>query len=155
MSEHTSEQHRAAADDEMSGSRHSNRGATRWVGWIWFAATMMLITGAFNVIEGLVALFKRQYYVVGPESLLVFDLTRWGWIHLIFGGLVVLTGLGLFTGDVRARVAAVILLALDAIAQLVFVTVHPVWSTIVIAFCVIVIWAIVAHGTESTRDGWT
>ena len=55
---------------------------SRSAGWIWFAGSIMVLAGLFNVIEGLVALFHGQYYLVGPNGLLVFDLRGWGWIHL-------------------------------------------------------------------------
>jgi hypothetical protein len=47
-----------------------------------------------------------------------------------------------------ARVVGVILAVLSAILNLVFIAAYPVWSTIVIAIDVIVIYAIVVHGRE-------
>lgn len=123
-----------------------------WVGWIWFAGVMMVMIGVFNVIEGLVALFNRVYYAVSPENLLVFNLSGWGWVHIVVGVLVLLTGITLFSGAGWARVVTVVLAALNAVAQLAFVPVYPVWSTIVIALCVVVIWAVVVHGDEA-RSG--
>lgn len=123
-----------------------------WAGWIWFAGILMIMMGVFNAIEGLVALFQQEYYVVGPNNVLVFDLTGWGWIHILLGGLVVLTGIALFTGHAWARWVTVVLAAVNAIAQLAWLAVNPVWSVVVIAFCVLVIWAIVVHGDESRLD---
>ena len=53
---------------------------TGWLGWIWFAGIMMIVMGSFNAIEGLVALFRGEYYVVTEAQVLVFDITTWGWI---------------------------------------------------------------------------
>lgn len=128
---------------------------TAWVGWIWFGGTMMILLGLFNAIEGIVALFNKHYYVVGPEGLLVFNLTGWGWIHLIIGALAVVAGIFLFTGAAWARVAAVVLATVNAIAQLAFLSAYPVWSTIIIALDVVVIWAVVVHGREvKTTETW-
>ncbi|MDQ0380964.1 DUF7144 family membrane protein [Amycolatopsis thermophila] len=126
---------------------------TAWLGWIWFAAAMMVLLGMFNIIEGLVALFHGDFYAVGPQGLLVFDLTSWGWIHLIIGALAVAAGFGLFTGAAWARVTAVVLATINAVAQLAFLSAYPVWGALVIALDVVVIWAVVVHGGEVRRAG--
>ncbi|WP_045318382.1 DUF7144 family membrane protein [Lentzea aerocolonigenes] len=122
---------------------------TGWLGWIWFAGIMMIVMGSFNAIEGLVALFRGEYYVVTEQQVLVFDITGWGWITLLLGVLVALSGAALLSGAAWARVVAVVLAVVNAVAQLGFVSVHPLWSTIVIALCVTVIWAVVVHGPEA------
>ncbi|MGW6929075.1 DUF7144 family membrane protein [Lentzea sp. NPDC054927] len=122
---------------------------TGWLGWIWFAGIMMMVMGSFNAIEGLVALFRGEYYVVTEEQVLVFDLTAWGWITLLIGILVALAGAALLSGAAWARVLTVVLAVVNSVAQLAFMSVHPVWSTIVITLCVIVIWAVVVHGSEA------
>ncbi|HET6502037.1 MAG TPA: hypothetical protein VFG87_14875 [Amycolatopsis sp.] len=122
-----------------------------WAGWIYFAGAMMILLGLFNAIEGLVALFRPHYYVVGPNGLLVFSLTGWGWIHLIIGILAVLAGLAVFTGALWARITGVVLAVINAIAQLAFLSAYPVWAAIVIALDVVVIWALIAHGSEVER----
>jgi hypothetical protein len=140
---------------ETQGNAHGWAGGqpkpSVWTGWIGFAGIVMVVIGAFTVIEGMVALFNSDYYVVGPENVLVVDLTGWGWIHLIVGGLIVLAGGGLWTGSAWARVVAVVFATFNAVLQLGFVSVQPVWSTIVIALCVVVIWAVVVHGSEMAR----
>jgi hypothetical protein len=127
---------------------------SRRVGWIWFAAAITLLAGFFNVLEGLVALFDRDYYVIGPSGLLVFTLTGWGWIHLIVGALALLTGLALFTGAQWARVVAVVLAGFNALAQLAFLSAYPVWGVVILALDVLVIWAVLVHGDEATYEIW-
>jgi len=122
--------------------------ATGWVGWIGFAGAMMVLVGMFNLVMGLVALFEEEYYVIGPEGLLVFDLTTWGWIHLISGILSLVAGWALFTGATWARVVAVVLAGLSAVAHLVSMSTYPWWNLIVVALDVLVIWAVIVHGDE-------
>lgn len=122
-----------------------------WTGWIRFAGAIMVLLGLYNVIEGLVALFNDKYYVVGPHGLLLLDLTGWGWAHLIIGALAVAAGVSLFSGAAWARVAAVILATINALAQLTFLSAYPVWATVVIALDVVVIWAVIVHGDEARR----
>jgi hypothetical protein len=119
-----------------------------WAGWIWFAALMLVVLGVFNVIDGLVALFRDNFFTVDNGQLVVWNLTAWGWIHLIFGALQIVAGVFLFSGNTVARIAAIVLTGFNAIAQLAFVGAYPVWSIIVIAIDVIVLWALVMHGRD-------
>jgi uncharacterized membrane protein len=125
---------------------------TGWVGWVWFGAAMMILLGLFSLIEGFVALFNNKYYVLTPQGLLVFNLTGWGWVHVILGGLAVVAGVCLFTGATWARVVAVVLAGVNALAQLAFLSAYPVWGTIVIALDVLVIYAVIVHGREAKPE---
>jgi len=122
--------------------------ATAWVGWVWFAAVMLIMNGAFSALYGLVALFDDKYYGVSPNGLLVFDLTGWGWTLLIFGVVSVLAGIALMGGATWARVVAVVVAAVNAIGHMAFASAYPVWAMIVIVIDVLVIWAVIAHGDE-------
>jgi hypothetical protein len=135
-------------DDPTQSAQGGSR-ITVWSGWIWFAAILMVLSGVFNAVEGLVALFNRSFYVSNGEHLVLLDLTTWGWLHLLLGGLVGLAGIALLSGAVWARVVAVVLAAINAVAQMAFITAYPVWSTIVIILCIVVIWALVVHGNET------
>jgi hypothetical protein len=114
-----------------------------------FAATLMIMLGAFHAIQGLVALFNDEYYLVGPGGLtLRVDYTSWGWGHLIVGVLVVLAGAALFAGRTWAQGVGVVLAMLSAIANFVFIAAYPVWSSIAIAVDVLIIYALVVHGGQ-------
>jgi hypothetical protein len=120
-----------------------------WAGWVVFAGVMMVLLGFFHIVQGLVAIFDRGYYLVGPEGLVVnVDYTTWGWVHVIVGIVALLAGFGVVIGNMAARVVGVGLAMLSAILNLVFIAAYPVWSTIVIAVDVIIIYAIIVHGRE-------
>lgn len=127
---------------------------TAWVGWIWFAALMMMLLGFFSALYGLVALLDDDYYVVGARGLLVFDLTQWGWIHLILGLAAMVTGFALRRGAMWARVLAVVLASVNAIAQFAFMSAHPWWAAVAIVFDVLVIWAVIRHGSEMKDNAY-
>lgn len=126
-----------------------NTRITGWVGWIWFAAALLVMNGTFNLIDGLVSLFKHKVYVQPSGSLVVFNYTAWGWILLLIGILQVVAGFALFAGKLWARVVAVALTMLSAIAQITFITAYPLWSFIVIILDVVVLWALLIHGEEA------
>ena len=122
---------------------------TMWVGWIAFAGTMMVLVGAFHAIEGLVALFQDSYFLVGRNDLVVHvDYTAWGWVHLIAGAVMALAGAFLFRGQMWARVVAVIAAFCSALINIAFLSAYPIWSTMMIAVDVLVIWAVMVHGRE-------
>jgi hypothetical protein len=139
----------ASAQADVPHSRRASPDVTGWVGWVFFAGLMLIMVGIFQAIDGLVALFKDDYYAVRPDGLVVnVDYTAWGWTHLIFGVLLVLVGLGLLMGQTWARVAGIILATLSAIANFAFIAAYPVWSIMIITIDVLVIYALAAHGKE-------
>lgn len=118
------------------------------VGFSFFAGFMLIMIGCFQMIAGLAALLKDDFYVIGPEYFLQINVTGWGWIHLILGLVVLLAGLGIFSGAVWARSVGVIVAVLNAIANFAFIPYYPVWSILIIALDVAVIWALTAHGRD-------
>jgi hypothetical protein len=116
------------------------------VGGITFAATMMFMIGAFQVIAGLVAIFDDGFYVVTQNYTFDLDTTAWGWIHLLLGILLLLAGYGLVTGATWAAALAIVLAVLTAIENFFFIPYYPFWSLLVIALCVWVIWALTRAG---------
>jgi hypothetical protein len=122
---------------------------TGWVGWIAFAGTMMVLLGSFHVIQGLVAVFKDEYFVVGKSGLVVnVDYTTWGWVHIIGGLIIAGAGVALFTGKIWARTIGVLLALASSIVNISFLAAYPIWSTIMITVDILVIWALTVHGSE-------
>ncbi len=120
-----------------------NRSA--WTGWVVFAGVMMLVTGAINVIEGIVALIRRNEIVVSPDHFYVVNLTSWGWTVLIFGAVVGLTGIGLLFGQTWARILGIVVVGLHAVAQVLWIGAYPLWSLAMLALDTVVIFALTAR----------
>jgi hypothetical protein len=127
------------------------------VGWITFAAIMLIMIGVFHAIAGLAGIIENEFYSVVPAAgteatgdvyFLQFDATTWGWIHLIGGIIVLLAGFALFRGAVWARTVGVIVAVISAIANFAWMPYYPVWSITLIAINVTVIWALTAHGRD-------
>ena len=146
MSEQASPQDRSARRAEE---------ASGWaVGFISFAAIMMLLVGMLQILAGLVAIFENEIYVQTRNYLFKFDATTWGWIHLILGIIVALTGWGLLSGRTWARVVGITLAVLSAIANFLWLPYYPLWSMLIIAVDIFVIWALAAHGQEIRDAGY-
>jgi hypothetical protein len=118
------------------------------VGFTFFAAMMMIIIGAFHVMSGLVGILENEFFVTTPNYIFEFDVSAWGWIHVILGTVVVIAGFSLFSGAVWARSVGVFLALLSAIANFAFIPYYPLWSIVIIAIDVTVIWALTAHGRD-------
>jgi hypothetical protein len=114
-------------------------------GWAVFAGSILALAGAFNVIYGLAAIFRDQVISTTGGQVIVWDLTSWGWILLIFGGLQILAGLSLFAGAGWARWVAIVLAGLNAVANIGFITVYPLWTTLIVALDIIVIYQLSAR----------
>lgn len=137
--------------DQMSGYRAAARRETSgWaVGGAIFAATIMIMVGIFQALNGLVAIFKNSFYVVTRNYLFNLDVTAWGWIHLIMGVLIFIAGFALLSGQTWARAVGIILASLSAIANFMFIPYYPLWSLLIIALDVFVIWALASYNREA------
>jgi len=108
------------------------------------AAIVLITVGVLQFFQGIAALAKDEVFVVGVQYVYKFDLTTWGWIHLILGVVVVLVGVALFTGATWARIGAIILLALSIVANFLWIPYYPWWSLTVIALAILAIWGLAA-----------
>jgi hypothetical protein len=112
------------------------------VGGTVFAAVILILIGSFHAIMGLGAIIDDTFFVVGNNYTYKFDTTAWGWIHLLFGILIVLAGAYIFSGSTWARVVGITVAALSAIANFFFIPYYPFWAIVIIALDVWVIWAL-------------
>ena len=120
------------------------------LGGIAFAASIMTLAGFFQAISGLVAIFDDDFYVVTRNYTFDLDVSTWGWIHLIIGGALLATGLGLFARQTWAGVVAIMLAMLSALANFFFIPYYPIWALLVIGLDVWVIWALTRPGVIRT-----
>jgi hypothetical protein len=122
----------------------SNRGPS---GWASFAGVILFLVGTFSVLYGLAAVLNDDVVTVGGGGgVIVWNFTTWGWIHIVIGAIMVATSLGLFWVRPWARVAAVIFATLSAITQIGLITAFPLWSIMIIALDVLVIYHLTEKG---------
>jgi hypothetical protein len=114
-------------------------------GWAAFAGCVMFIVGSLDALWGLGGILNDDVVVVGGHGTLIADITVWGWVHLLLGCAVALTGLGLLVGREVARVAAVVLLSVSAISQIVWFPAAPLWAFLIILLDVVIIYQLTAR----------
>ncbi len=91
--------------------------------FVVFAGLMLMLVGSFHAFTGLAAIVENEFFVVGPNYLYEVDVTAWGWLHLIFGVIVVAAGFGIFSGATWARVVGITLAVVQRDRELLL---HPV-----------------------------
>jgi uncharacterized membrane protein len=120
-----------------------------WSGWIVFAAFVLIITGGMDILQGFFGIIDDEYIVATTEGLAIVDATAWGWANLIWGALLIITGLGLLGAAGWARWLAIIGVSINAIAQVAFLanypSAYPIWNLLVVALNVLVLYALTAR----------
>jgi hypothetical protein len=130
----------------------SERPSGMAIGFTMFAAVVLLMIGGFQVMAGLSGIFQDDFYLSTPNYIFEFDSTLWGWFHLLWGVVLICAGLGLYAGAVWARTVGVVAALISAFANFAFIPVYPIWSILIIAVNVVVIWALTAHGRDIVAD---
>jgi hypothetical protein len=126
---------------------------TAWVGLVVFGGVMLTLTGGFQIMQGFVAILRDEYFYVTRDGLLItMDFTAWGWTHLGLGLIAVGAGIGVLAGQMWARVIGIFVAVVSALANVAFLSAYPIWSTIIIATDVLVIYALTMHGSEVRAD---
>jgi hypothetical protein len=123
----------------------------RWTGWIAFAGILMIIGGILQGFYGLVAILNDEWVVWANAGAAYLDISQWGWVHLVWGVVMVLAGLGVMSGNILARTLGVVLAAITAVVNFMFIPVYPLWSITVVVVAIVVIYALVAHGRDVKR----
>jgi hypothetical protein len=118
-------------------------------GAVMFAGIMMITVGVFQSISGLAAVFEDTFYVLTRNYVFEFDVTTWGWIHLIGGILVAIAGFYLLAGRRWAALIAMIFASINAVQNFMFIPYYPVWSLLIIAIDIVVIWALTVYRRET------
>ena len=120
-----------------------------WSGWIVFAGFVIVIVGAMDVLQGFVGILEDEYVVATAKGLAIVDVTAWGWMTLLWGGLLILAGLALLGGAGWARWLAIIAVAVNAIEQIAFLAnypqAYPLWNILIVTLNILVLYALTAR----------
>ena len=114
---------------------------------IVFAAALLVTVGIFNLIDGIAAIARSHIFIANAHYV-IGDLRAWGWVALILGALQVLAAIGILAGNQVARWFAVVVVGLNAIAQMFFIPAYPFWSLMIIAVDVVALWGLCAYGSR-------
>jgi hypothetical protein len=133
----------------MEQSKH---GGT-WATWVAFAGVMMITLGIFDVLGGFAALFSDDYFAVREDGLLVENFKVLGVIHMAFGVLLAAVGWALLSLRPWARFTAIVLVIANAAVHVAFLNAQPIWSLVMIAIDVLVIYALTVRWEDVKEAG--
>jgi len=142
-------------DHETGGTVSTNfqERSAAWSGWVIFAGIVMFTIGCVNLIQGFVALFKNDVYLVSKSGLIATtSFSYWGWALLLWGALMIIVALGLFSGNEAARWFAIAAVVVNIIIQFSWFPAYPLWSLVVIGLDFAVLYALTAAWTDVKED---
>jgi hypothetical protein len=126
---------------------------SRWPQWVGLAGWLLLVIGGLDFFEGLIAVIRGHYYVLAPNQIIVFDVSTWGWLTMIWGGVAAFAGWSLLAGAGWARWFAIVVGSLSVLNQLAFFgsTNYPLWALTIIAMSILVLYALIVHWDEARQ----
>jgi hypothetical protein len=116
-------------------------------------AVLLVTVGVLEVLQGLSAIAKDEVIVSGTDYTYQFDLTSWGWTHLVLGAIVTAVGIALFAGAGWARVGAIVICAVSILVNFLWLPYYPMWAITIIALNAVVIWAVSAWHRNTVQNG--
>ena len=121
-------------------------------GWAAFAGVILFIVGSLNAFWGLAGILNDDIVIVGGQGALIADISLWGWLHLILGSVIAITGVGLLGGSSAARWPAILFVSINAIMQIVWFPAAPLWAFLIILLDVTIIYQLTARW--DAQAGW-
>jgi len=120
-----------------------------WVtGLVLFGGVVMLVDGVFGILRGIMGIANDSVFVNAPNYVFHFDLTAWGWIHLVLGAGLVVVGYGVLKGEAWGRIAGIAIASLSALGNLLSMPYYPLWSLIAVALDIAVVWALCVYRSD-------
>jgi hypothetical protein len=110
---------------------------------------MIVIVAILNIIDGIAAISKSSFFV-GDAKYIVSDLKTWGWIILAIGVIQLVVAFGIWAGNQFARWAGIVIVSVNAIAQLLFIPAYPFWALAIFSLDVLVLYGLAAYGGRPT-----
>ncbi|MFD5055956.1 hypothetical protein ACFWMH_37520 [Streptomyces tendae] len=144
------------SDQPSTAQRHTTssgppRNSAWATGGIALAGVLMLVNGVLYLFQGISAIAEDDVYARLDDYIYRISLTGWGWILLVLGLIAVAIGCGILGGRTWARVTGIVLAAVGLVAQFLFLPYAPVWSVILMALHVFVIWALTVYRPDAAR----
>jgi hypothetical protein len=131
--------------ETYAGTRPSPYTEQAGGGWITFAGVIIVIVAILNIIDGIAAISKSSFFINDAKYILS-DLRTWGWIVLAIGVIQLFVAYGIWAGNQVARWTGIVIVSVNAIAQLMFIPAYPFWALAIFSLDVLVLYGLAAYG---------
>ena len=129
------------AKRRLMALNHNTR--PKGTGWDILASVLLVISGLLHLMEGLVALYNNNVYLVTEKALVAFNFTAWGWIHIILSIILLTAASSVLVGGYWGRTIGVIVASLSIVANMAFMSSYPIWSIVMITIDSFIIYALI------------
>ena len=115
-------------------------------GWLAFASIYLIIAGALNLIWGVTALSKKDFF--NEDGLVWSNVQFWGWMALIVAAVQILTGLLIRARRSGGMIIGIVVGMVGALVNFMSIGAYPVWSGTAMVCSLLVLWAVTVHWEE-------
>jgi hypothetical protein len=107
-----------------------------------FAGVLLIVTALFDILQGASAIANDDLFSQGSDYLYQFDMTVWGWVHVVLGAISIVVAVGILMRKGWGQMLGVIVSGLGMLTNFAALPHYPIWSLIVIGFYALVIWSL-------------
>ena len=129
----------------VPGVAAGTRSRAEGSGWVLYAGLLILMAGGLNVVSGIAAIDNANFFV-NDQKFVVSDLNTWGWVHLIFGVVLLASAIGIFMRNRLAILVGIAAVLFNAMVQLFFLPANPWWAVTVFALDMLAMYGLVVQG---------
>jgi hypothetical protein len=117
-------------------------------GMVTFAAIIMFMVAGFQVLSAILAFAGTGWWVTDAGNLVYANFVLWGILDLIIALIALYAGIDLLRGGTYGLVMGYLFAGLGAIRWLFVIPAAPVLAVVVIALCVMVIYALARYSDQ-------
>jgi dolichyl-phosphate-mannose--protein O-mannosyl transferase len=107
-----------------------------------FAGILLIVTASMDILQGVAAIANDDLYSQGSDYLYKFNMTTWGWIHVVLGVVGIVVAVGILRRTGWGQVGGMIVAGLGILTNFAALPRYPLWAIVVIAFYALVIWSL-------------
>lgn len=117
-------------------------------GWLTYAGILLLIGGVLDVIWGIAAIGKANFFIA-DANYVISSLNLWGWVTLFVGIVLIFAAFGIFRASQWAVWVGIVAASLNGITQMLSIAAYPLWTLALFALDMLAVYGLVAYGIRN------
>jgi hypothetical protein len=120
--------------------------------WLLFCGILLIVMGIARILDSIWAFrYKGSVPDHLQDSLFGQTLSTYGWVWLVMGILLLLSGFGVMTRNQYARWFGILVASLAAVSAFAWMPYYPVWSLVYVGVGIVVVWALSTYGAREVE----